>query len=253
MASDLPRSPDPPLARAPRLPRAMSSSSPPLSPRGAEKEGDTRSDGTGSGGGAVFSYGEAGYWDARYVEEGGAPYDWYQRYAALRPFVRPDMSKFFDESFDCAPIPLAHFDDTQLLFDYNLLEQTSLVRESTHRLLGDFGSNFGRNFEGRPGAKLPPSLVALRKAAERRSVRLFFLPRGMTRRARNRSRHDNRWQLARAYCEEEEDEKKLVVLIQSLWNSLYVRLCICWVLFLCTCTCRSIMLCTCKIILMCPC
>nr|BAK02235.1 predicted protein [Hordeum vulgare subsp. vulgare] len=86
---DLPRSPDPPLARAPRLPRAMSSSSPPLSPRGAEKEGDTRSDGTGSGGGAVFSYGEAGYWDARYVEEGGAPYDWYQRYAALRPFVRP--------------------------------------------------------------------------------------------------------------------------------------------------------------------
>ncbi|KAF0907339.1 hypothetical protein E2562_015839 [Oryza meyeriana var. granulata] len=28
------------------------------------------------------------YWDARYVEEGGAPYDWYQRYAALRPFVR---------------------------------------------------------------------------------------------------------------------------------------------------------------------
>lgn len=64
------------------------SSSPPLSPRGAEEEGGARSDGTGSGGGTVFSYGEAGYWDARYVEEGGAPYDWYQRYAALRPFVR---------------------------------------------------------------------------------------------------------------------------------------------------------------------
>ncbi|KAI5005161.1 hypothetical protein ZWY2020_032404 [Hordeum vulgare] len=57
----------------------MSLSSPPLSPRGAEEEGDTRSDGTGSGGGAVLSYGEAGYWDAHYVEEGGAPYDWYQR------------------------------------------------------------------------------------------------------------------------------------------------------------------------------
>ncbi|KAE8807517.1 methyltransferase-like protein 13 [Hordeum vulgare] len=79
----------------------MSSSSLPLSPRGAEEEGtqgvtalgaavarcyaeeegDTRSDGT-------RSYGEAGYCDARYVEEGGASYGWYQRYAALRPFVR---------------------------------------------------------------------------------------------------------------------------------------------------------------------
>ncbi|KAE8778386.1 methyltransferase-like protein 13 [Hordeum vulgare] len=57
----------------------MSLSSPPMSPRGAEEEGDTRSDGTGSGGGAVLSYGEAGYWDAYYVEEGSAPYDWYQR------------------------------------------------------------------------------------------------------------------------------------------------------------------------------
>ncbi|TVU37467.1 hypothetical protein EJB05_10783 [Eragrostis curvula] len=41
-----------------------------------------------SGGGRSLSYGEAEYWDARYVEEGGAPYDWYQRYDALRPFVR---------------------------------------------------------------------------------------------------------------------------------------------------------------------
>ncbi|XP_044981156.1 uncharacterized protein LOC123448375 isoform X1 [Hordeum vulgare subsp. vulgare] len=55
------------------------------------------------------------------------------------------------------------------------------------------------------------------------------------------------------YCAEEEDEKKLVVLIQSLWNSLYVRFCTCWVLFLCTYTCRNILLYTCKIILMCPC
>ncbi|CAM0907130.1 unnamed protein product [Alopecurus aequalis] len=68
----------------------MSSSSSPLSPRGAEEDGEggARSDGAGSGAGTVFCYGEAGYWDARYVEEGGAPYDWYQRYAALRPFVR---------------------------------------------------------------------------------------------------------------------------------------------------------------------
>ncbi|KAE8782794.1 hypothetical protein D1007_43790 [Hordeum vulgare] len=102
-----------------------------------------------------------------------------------------DMSKFSHESFDCAPVLLAQFEDTSLLSDYNLLEETSLVRESAHNLLGDFGGNVGRNFEGRPGAKLSPSLVALRKPAERRSFRLFFLPRGMTRRAQNRSRHDN--------------------------------------------------------------
>ncbi|XP_044980717.1 uncharacterized protein LOC123448020 isoform X2 [Hordeum vulgare subsp. vulgare] len=129
----------------------MSSWSPPLPPRGAEEEGDTR-----SGGGAVFSYGEARYWDARYMEEGGAPYDCYQRYAALRPFVRrfvPPAYRLF--IIGCGS---AH---------YNLLEETSLVRELAHRLLGDFGGNFGRNFEGCSGAKLPPSLVALCKAAER--------------------------------------------------------------------------------------
>ncbi|KAG2647251.1 hypothetical protein PVAP13_2KG581600 [Panicum virgatum] len=81
-------------------------------------------EGEGSGGRSL-SYGEAEYWDARYVEEGGAPYDWYQRYDALRPFVLRfappasrllmigcgsahlrmdvrDMSMFPDESFDCA-------------------------------------------------------------------------------------------------------------------------------------------------------
>ncbi|KAJ3683835.1 hypothetical protein LUZ60_014062 [Juncus effusus] len=35
-----------------------------------------------------FNYGDALYWDGRYLEEGGASFDWYQRYAALRPFVR---------------------------------------------------------------------------------------------------------------------------------------------------------------------
>ncbi|KAJ0977545.1 hypothetical protein J5N97_013019 [Dioscorea zingiberensis] len=34
------------------------------------------------------NYGDALYWDARYLEEGGASFDWYQRYSALRPFVR---------------------------------------------------------------------------------------------------------------------------------------------------------------------
>ncbi|KAJ3676291.1 hypothetical protein LUZ60_003703 [Juncus effusus] len=34
-------------------------------------------------------YGDAGYWDARYrTEKGGAPFDWYRSYAALRPILR---------------------------------------------------------------------------------------------------------------------------------------------------------------------
>nr|GMD65328.1 methyltransferase-like protein 13 [Ipomoea batatas] len=37
----------------------------------------------------TYNYGDALYWDARYVQEAGCgPFDWYQRYAALRPFVR---------------------------------------------------------------------------------------------------------------------------------------------------------------------
>ncbi|CAN1344506.1 EEF1A lysine methyltransferase 4 [Linum perenne] len=35
----------------------------------------------------TYNYGDALYWDARYVEEGGS-FDWYQRYSSLRPFVR---------------------------------------------------------------------------------------------------------------------------------------------------------------------
>ncbi|KAH7667113.1 Endothelin-converting enzyme 1 protein [Dioscorea alata] len=35
-----------------------------------------------------YNYGDALYWDARYLEEGAASFDWYQRYSALRPFVR---------------------------------------------------------------------------------------------------------------------------------------------------------------------
>ncbi|EEE67733.1 uncharacterized protein [Oryza sativa Japonica Group] len=83
------------LARSP--PPAAAAAMPPSSPE-PEEEGMGRSDagvggggggeGGGGGGGRALSYGKAEYWDARYVEEGGAPYDWYQRYAALRPFVR---------------------------------------------------------------------------------------------------------------------------------------------------------------------
>ncbi|XP_020190247.1 uncharacterized protein [Aegilops tauschii subsp. strangulata] len=94
------------------------------------------------------------------------------------------------------PVPLAQFDDNQLLSDYNLLEETSQVRETAHRLLGGFGRNYGCSFEGRHGAQLPPWLSFLRKAAERRGVRLAFQPIGMTRREQNRSRHDRRVLLA---------------------------------------------------------
>ncbi|XP_052170939.1 uncharacterized protein LOC127787114 isoform X2 [Diospyros lotus] len=36
----------------------------------------------------TYNYGDALYWDARYIQDAGSLYDWYQRYAALRPFVR---------------------------------------------------------------------------------------------------------------------------------------------------------------------
>ncbi|XP_028553166.1 EEF1A lysine methyltransferase 4-like isoform X3 [Dendrobium catenatum] len=35
-----------------------------------------------------YDYGNAEYWNTRYLEEAGASFDWYQRYSALRPFVR---------------------------------------------------------------------------------------------------------------------------------------------------------------------
>ncbi|GAB2300098.1 hypothetical protein Dimus_034138 [Dionaea muscipula] len=35
----------------------------------------------------TYSYGDALYWDSRYVQEAGS-FDWYQRYSALRPFLR---------------------------------------------------------------------------------------------------------------------------------------------------------------------
>ncbi|KAG7025627.1 hypothetical protein SDJN02_12124 [Cucurbita argyrosperma subsp. argyrosperma] len=39
----------------------------------------------------TYDYGDAVYWDARYLQEAGS-FDWYQRYAALRPFVRKFIS-----------------------------------------------------------------------------------------------------------------------------------------------------------------
>ncbi|OMP00818.1 Transcription factor, K-box [Corchorus olitorius] len=36
----------------------------------------------------TYNYGDALYWDARYVQEADGAFDWYQRYSSLRPFVR---------------------------------------------------------------------------------------------------------------------------------------------------------------------
>lgn len=36
---------------------------------------------------STYNYGDALYWDARYINEAGF-FDWYQRYSALRPFLR---------------------------------------------------------------------------------------------------------------------------------------------------------------------
>ena len=35
----------------------------------------------------TYNYSDASYWDARYIQESGS-FDWYQRYFALRPFLR---------------------------------------------------------------------------------------------------------------------------------------------------------------------
>ncbi|MCD7454834.1 hypothetical protein HAX54_026205, partial [Datura stramonium] len=37
----------------------------------------------------TYNYGDALYWDGRYIQEAGCgSFDWYQRYSALRPFLR---------------------------------------------------------------------------------------------------------------------------------------------------------------------
>ncbi|KAJ0792643.1 putative endothelin-converting enzyme 1 [Helianthus annuus] len=37
----------------------------------------------------TYNYGDSVYWDARYIHEASAgSFDWYQRYHALRPFLR---------------------------------------------------------------------------------------------------------------------------------------------------------------------
>ncbi|KAG8363645.1 hypothetical protein BUALT_Bualt19G0044100 [Buddleja alternifolia] len=41
----------------------------------------------------TYNYGDALYWDARYIQEADCgSFDWYQRYSALRPFIRKYIS-----------------------------------------------------------------------------------------------------------------------------------------------------------------
>ncbi|CAL0329418.1 unnamed protein product [Lupinus luteus] len=40
----------------------------------------------------TYNYGDALYWDARYIEDHALSFDWYQRYSSLRPFIRSFIS-----------------------------------------------------------------------------------------------------------------------------------------------------------------
>ncbi|TKY45055.1 Box C/D snoRNA protein 1 [Spatholobus suberectus] len=81
-------------------------------------------------------------------------------------------------------VPLSKFDDNTLLSDYNLLEEAKRVAESAQRMRSKLGiyAYF----------KLPHHLKSLRSAAGSRKTKLMFLPNGMSKREKNRSRYDQR-------------------------------------------------------------
>ncbi|KAK9283019.1 hypothetical protein L1049_011246 [Liquidambar formosana] len=81
-------------------------------------------------------------------------------------------------------VPLSQFDDNILLSDYNLLEEVKRVSESAQRMRVKLC--------GYSHFKLPFHLQSLRKAASHRRMKLLFLPQGMSKRAKNQSRYDQR-------------------------------------------------------------
>ncbi|XP_042418250.1 box C/D snoRNA protein 1-like [Zingiber officinale] len=81
-------------------------------------------------------------------------------------------------------VPLSQFDDSLLLSDYSLLEETKRLVESAHQAISGFGSNI--RFQ------LPMRLHMLRNAANRRRTRLLVLPQGMSMRRNNQSRYYRR-------------------------------------------------------------
>ncbi|KAJ7982159.1 Box C/D snoRNA protein 1 [Quillaja saponaria] len=81
-------------------------------------------------------------------------------------------------------VPLSHFDDTLLLSDYNLLEDVKRVAESAQRTR--------TRLCGYAHFKLPFHLKSLQNAARSRQTRLLFLPSGMSKREKNKTRYDKR-------------------------------------------------------------
>ncbi|KAI9168827.1 hypothetical protein LWI28_002515 [Acer negundo] len=88
-------------------------------------------------------------------------------------------------------VPLSRFDESILLSDYNLLEETKRVAESAERLRGKVCGAAS----GFPYFKLPYNLRSLKSAAGSRRTKVLFLPTGMTRREKNQTRYDQRKKL----------------------------------------------------------
>ncbi|XP_008783274.2 EEF1A lysine methyltransferase 4 isoform X3 [Phoenix dactylifera] len=154
----------------------------------------------------TYNYGDALYWDARYVEEGGASFDWYQRYSALRPFVRKfvptssrvlmvgcgnaemmrkkyahvpqlkymqmdvrDMNFFQDESFDCV-IDKGTLDSLMCGTDAPL--SVSQMLEEVNRLLRPGGIYMLITY-GDPSVRIPH----LNQAGCNWKIVLYIIPR----------------------------------------------------------------------------
>lgn len=77
-------------------------------------------------------------------------------------------------------VPLSQFDDSLLLSDFNLLEDVKRVAEAAERTRVKLC--------GYPKIRLPAHLKGLQNAAAMRKTNLWFLPTGMLRRGRNKSR-----------------------------------------------------------------
>ncbi|EEF50184.1 box C/D snoRNA protein 1 [Ricinus communis] len=81
-------------------------------------------------------------------------------------------------------VPLSQFNDSLILSDYNLLEETKRVAESAQRMRTKLCAY--------PQFRLPAYLQSLRRAAASRRTKLIFLPSGMSKREKNQSRYNQR-------------------------------------------------------------
>eukprot|EP00250_Pteridium_aquilinum_P018153 c23969_g6_i1 orf=117-1037(+) len=83
-------------------------------------------------------------------------------------------------------VPIASFDDTHLLSDYNLLEEVLMHSESARRFRAPFNT-----WQRAPNDRL----MFLKRQAKGRRINLVYLPRGMTKRIENSS-----WYCRRRKC-----------------------------------------------------